>query len=258
MNFRKRLVVYGLIVLSIFFQSCKKNGDNKPGDQLFYGDAQTLGAGKIRSFAIIGSDGNPKTIGLKFTSEALSGLPTDSTIEHDTPVPISSEFSKTGFDHLEVDWNPAGHEPKAIYGRPHFDFHFYMISKAEQAAVIPGPDTVSVPANFIPQDYISGVIAVPDMGVHWFDPKAPEFSGQKFTDTFIYGFYHGHMTFIEPMITSAFILTHADFKINIKQPQDFQRNGFFPAVQHIYFDASTKEYVVALEGLIYHSGKHGN
>jgi hypothetical protein len=149
MNFRKRLVVYGLIVLSIFFQSCNKNGDNKPGDQLFYGDAQTLGAGKIRSFAIIGSDGNPKTIGLRFTSEALSGLPTDSTIEHDTPVPISSEVSKpalTSGSGLES----AGHGPKQSMACL-ISISFLYDLKGGTGGCVPGPDTVSVPGNFIPQ-----------------------------------------------------------------------------------------------------------
>jgi hypothetical protein len=29
------------------------------------------------------------------------------------------------------------------------------------------------------------------MGVHWIDPKSPEFNGGKFTQTFIFGSYDG-------------------------------------------------------------------
>ena len=240
----------------VFVTGCKKDNNNNNGSGgTFYGANQALGNGTIRSFVILDAKGIPQTIGMKFTEGALSGLPSDSTAEHDTPVELPSQAKITGFDHLEVDWNPVGHEPKAIYGLPHFDFHFYMISKAEQQSVIPGPDTASVPAAFIPQDYQSGVIAVPDMGVHWVDVKAPEFNGQKFTDTYIYGFYHGKMTFVEPMITAEFLSSKPDFKINIKQPTDFQKSGYYPAVQHIQYDPNAKEYTMALEGLKYYTGK---
>jgi hypothetical protein len=61
------------------------------------------------------------------------------------------------------------------------------------------------------------------MGVHWVDIKSPEFNGQKFTDAFIYGFYHGSLTFIEPMITISFLSAKPDFKLNIKQPEAFKK-----------------------------------
>ena len=254
----RRIALCGMMAYLISLSACKKDDNKTPESKTFYGDAQSLGNGTIRSFVVLDKNGTPQTIGMKFTEPALSGLPTDSTVEHDTPVPLPQEAAITGFNHLEVDWNPVGHEPKAIYGLPHFDFHFYLITKEEQAAVIPGPDTISVAPDFIPQDYISGVQAVPDMGVHWFDPKAPEFNGQKFTDTFIYGFYHGRMTFMEPMATAAFISSRPDFKIQIKQPLSFQKNGYYPTVEHLYYDASSKEYTVALEGLKYATGKENN
>ena len=50
---------------------------------------------------------------------------------------------------------------------------------------------------------------------------APEFIGKPFTVTYIYGFYHGNMTFVEPMITKAFLETHPDFTLPIKQPQAY-------------------------------------
>ena len=246
----KRITAHGLLVLVILFQSCKKD-DNKKPPYYYYGAAQSLANGNIRSFVAMDGEGKPQTIGLKFTPGVLSGLPTDTTVEHDTPVPLPAQASITGIDHIEVDWNPAGHDPKPIYGLPHFDFHFYLITKAEQESVVPGPDTVSVPAMFIPQHYISGVIAVPNMGVHWVDRTAPEFNGQKFTDTYIYGFYHGELTFVESMITTAFISTKPDFKIQIRQPEAFQKTGYYPSVQHIYFDTAANEFTVALEGLRY-------
>ena len=254
----KRIDILFLLMISaaaLVLTGCKKD-HNKGNDSegTLYGPGQTFGNGIFRSFVVLDAKGIPQTIGMKFTEGVLSGLPTDSTSEHDTPVELPSQAEITGYNHLEMDWNPVGHDPKPIYGLPHFDFHFYMISKQEQATVVPGPDTVSVPAKFIPQDYHSGVIAVPDMGVHWVDVTSPEFNGQPFTNTFIYGFYHGKMTFLEPMITRAFLSNHAEFKITIKQPSAFQKSGYYPTVQHIQYDSSAREFTLSLEGLTFHNG----
>ncbi|MEJ7682316.1 MAG: DUF5602 domain-containing protein [Segetibacter sp.] len=151
---------------------------------------------------------NQLAIGIQLGEDALNNLP-KSGDTYPLPLPVQSKVS--GIDHVEADWNPSGHEPGPIYGAPHFDFHFYYISKQEQSSVIPGPDTVTVPAQYIPTDYVTGVFAVPNMGVHWSDTTAPEFHGVPFTTTFIYGFYHGKMTFLEPMVTKAFLQTHPDF-----------------------------------------------
>jgi hypothetical protein len=238
-----------LVIPVLLISACNKDDDQKKQSGTFYGPTGPLGQGTVRSFVILNAAGKPEIIGMKFSASALTGLPIDATKEWEYPFELPKEALSTGFDHLAIDWNPQGHDPKPIYGLPHLDFHFYTITKEEQAKVIPGPDTVSVPKNYIPQDYTSGVIAIPDMGVHWSDSKAPEFTGQQFTDTFVYGFYHGRLTFLEPMATTAWLQTRPDFKINIKQPQYFQKAGYYPSVSHISYDANANEYTLALEGL---------
>jgi hypothetical protein len=94
-------------------------------------------------------------------------------------------------------------------------------------------------------------MAVPDMGIHWSDTTAPEFNGQPFTATFIYAFYHGNMTFLEPMITEAFLETKEDFVLPLKQPQSFQKHGYYPKQLHEYFDNKSGECVIVLEELSY-------
>ena len=250
----KKLSEWGmwvLFVMILLFSACKKDSNKHLPDKTFLGEQAPLGNGSVRSFVTVDGAGKPKAIGMKFTEAALQGLPTDTTAEHDTHVPLPADAPSTGFDHLEIDWNPVGHEPKEIYGLPHFDFHFYIVTAEAQAAVIGGPDTVAVPAKFVPLDYLSGVMAVPDMGVHWFDTKAPEFSGKKFDDSFIYGFYHGAMTFVEPMATTAFIATKSDFTLQVKQPESYQKAGYYPTIQHLYFDQADQEYNMVLEKLVF-------
>src|SRR5579884_2972855 len=39
------------------------------------------------------------------------------------------------FKLVEIDWHPYGHPPAHVYTVPHFDAHFYVISKAERDAI---------------------------------------------------------------------------------------------------------------------------
>jgi len=229
--------------------SCKKD-NNKSGT--INGPQAALGNGTMHSFLEKDSHGNPVSLGIRFSASSLNGLSTDGSKEWMYPLELPQEAKVTGLDHLEVDWNPWGHEPQGIYTFPHFDFHFYRVTKDEQAKVTPGPDNTPVPAMYQPKDYESGVIAVPDMGVHWVDSLAPEFHGTKFTSTFIYGFYQGHLTFMEPMATLEWLNTKPAFDANIKQPQAFEKAGYYPIAIHYSYDSQAGEYTVSLNNLVWH------
>jgi len=241
-------------LLLLLITGCDKN-DN-PSSQTIYGKAVTLGEDSIRAFVTLDDGGDPQTIGLQFGENALKGLPTDTMpgMPHYMHIVAIPEQGKMiGVDHFEVDWNPLGHEPKAIYGVPHFDFHFYYIKSEEQAKIAGGPDTVPVPAQYIPKDYIVPVpFAVPYMGVHWFDSTAAEFHGQPFTATFIYGFYHGEMIFLEPMITKAYLETRPDVSVVIKQPVAFQKSNYYPVSYQVKYDTVKHVYLLTFSGLIKH------
>ena len=95
---------------------------------IFYGKLQQLGKGTIRSFLKLDPNGVPQAIGLKFGESALSGLSYDTSMDMmnmtSIHVDLPAEAKKTVFDHLEVNWNPAGHEPKAISVFPILIFIF--------------------------------------------------------------------------------------------------------------------------------------
>lgn len=236
------------VLLIMVFVSCQ-NGHH--GSRTYKGSPVTIGNGHAYTFVISDIAGRLETIGIRLTADALDGLPTDSS-EHSYMLSLPVQAVNTNYDHCEVDWNPHGHEPAFAYGVPHFDFHFYTISEQEQSQIIPGPDTVSIDPKYIPQDYVSGGVAVPDMGTHWVDTTAAEFHGIPFTTTFIYGAYRGKMaTFLEPMITRAFLETRPDTTMTVKQPDAFQRQGDYPTKYRVRYDALHKEYVISLDGLRY-------
>jgi len=242
-----------VVILLVTIYSCKKNDEKT---RTYEGTPVSIGNGKAETFVTVDKNEKPITIGIKMSATALDGLPTEGDPNMGGEVPpymltMPAQASSSGFNHSEVDWNPHGHEPLFAYGVPHFDFHFYLVTPQEQAQVVPGPDTVAVDAKYIPKNYVSGGVAVPNMGTHWVDTTSGEFHGQPFTITFIYGFYHGNMTFLEPMISKDFLLKKPDVTLPIKQPQAFQRHGYYPKQVHLYFDNSAQQYVIALEELTY-------
>lgn len=248
---KKVFLIVAAFSVAALFTSCKKN--DRPAVKTYYGTDAHVGNGIVRSFVTINADGVPESIGFNFTKTMLSGLPDDDkTPTYMTMLDLPAEAAVTGFNHLELDWNPNGHEPLEIYGLPHFDFHAYIVSMDELMQIVPGPDNTPVEPQYIPQDYISGVIAVPNMGVHWLDMTSPEFQGQTFTTTYIYGFYQGKMLFGEPMITLAYLQSNPDVILDVKQPAKFEKPGYYPTKYRISYNEKGQEYFVSLEGLVKH------
>jgi hypothetical protein len=210
------------------------------------GESVAVGNGTARTFVLPATSTRPLAIGVELSPTALDGLPAAMT---EWILPLPAGVAAPPWDHIGINWNPQGHEPAAIYGVPHFDFHFYAVSTADQLQIAGGPDNTQVPSADVPQDYASQVISVPMMGVHWADTLSSEFHGNPFDKTFIYGFYHGDMVFVEPMITRAVLTSHPDVSAPVKQPQQFEKSGFYPERYSVRYDPATQTVRVTLESL---------
>lgn len=246
-----RGAVYKLAALAMALAVAACGGDDNittPATTELDGPAVTVGNGTAR--AVVMKQGNQVTsIGVQLTDAALTGLPsTMPATEWQLSLPAG--VSASPWDHLALDWNPQGHPPPMVYTVPHFDFHFYMITPAEQMAIPGGEDTTTVPAQYIPKDYQSEVESVPMMGVHWADTLASEYHGQPFDHTFIYGFHQGHMIFTEPMVTLAFLQGGQDFSGAVKQPAAFARTGSYPTSYSVRHDETAHTVTVSLDSLV--------
>lgn len=167
----------------------------------------------------------------------------------------------TPYKFIELDWNPAGHEPAGIYTLPHFDFHFYKIAVAERDAILPTDPAFLVKsanapaADFMPPFAFSPppLTAVPQMGVHWVDVRSPEIqpppNNTKFTTTFLHGTYNGAVIFQEPMITREFILSKPNVEIPLPIAGRVSPAGYYPAGYSITYDEHAKEHRIALTQL---------
>ncbi|MEO7456563.1 MAG: DUF5602 domain-containing protein [Gemmatimonadaceae bacterium] len=235
---------------------------------LAYGPTVSFGQGSARAWVQTDASGTASSIGIAFTETALNGLPT--TVSGPSPtalmatLPLPAEAAGTGFDHAELGYNPLGHDPVQIYGLPHFDMHFYTISAATQLAILPNdpqwatkasnlPATTFVPSGYVAPPAPIAASAIPQMGVHWSDVKSPEFNGQTFSSTFIYGSWDGQFIFMEPMITKAYLESHpSNATRNIPQPAQWAKAGSYPTSYTVNYDATAKEYRIALGGLTKH------
>ena len=225
----------------------------------FYGATAQIGDGHMRSWVNISREGMALAIGVEMTDKALDNLPHDvaSSAEASFILPLHQKAKElTPYDHIEVDWNEYGHEPPGIYDLPHFDFHFYMISLADQLAIPAYVDAPELfdnlpPSEYLPPLYFRGPGGIPEMGVHWVDLLSPEFSGQIFTSSFLYGTYNGKVTFHEPMVTMEVIRNGSTIHKPIRQPQLFSpQDRFYPTQLSIWEDVTTEKHFVSLNNMV--------
>lgn len=223
------------------------------------GEVKSMGDGVIWSWVEYGPGGTPSAIGVTFTETALSGLPEKSppgghSWAYDLELPKRAAVAP--YNHIVVDWNPAGHVPPGVYDVPHFDFHFYMITPEERSRITVKKEDLPRHARKPPAQYVPAGYILPDgtqeprMGSHWIDPESPEFHKQPFRKTFIYGSYDGHVTFYEPMVSLACLRENrTNDSEAIKLPASYEKRGYHPVAYAVKYDAVRKEYTVSLERL---------
>jgi len=104
--------------------------------------------------------------------------------------------------------------------------------------------------GFLPKDYVPELEGQASKeGEHWIKRNSPEFHGQTFTKTFIYGSYNGKLVFVEPMLTNAFLETRPNRIEPIELPAAYSKNTYFPNRYSVKYNRAQQEYSVSLDGL---------
>ncbi|HEX9107260.1 MAG TPA: hypothetical protein VF832_08525, partial [Longimicrobiales bacterium] len=153
----------------------------------------------------------------------------------------------TGIQHLTVYWEEHGHPP-GPYLTPHFDFHFYIQSPAETAAIdckdLSKPERL--PTGYeLPDVAIPGMgtlvgLCVPGMGMHAAS-TAELTSKAPWQGSLIAGYYQKKLIFFEPMLPRTLLQGHKTFPLqvpaleapaNVRVPTQF--TGDYDAAAHAY------------------------
>ncbi|MFN7979239.1 MAG: hypothetical protein U0P30_13975 [Vicinamibacterales bacterium] len=231
-----------------------------------YNVSAPFGDGAVRTFATLTRpEGRgrrwprPEQVGVEIPVAVMNSLPP-------TPLSVAIDFplkaSGTPFQFMMLDWNPDGHAPAGIYDKPHFDFHFYLQDYEDVMQIAAGPcsgvdcdvfekATTPVPAKYLPPGFIDVGSVVPYMGNHLVDVTSPEFNGQPFTRTWIYGAYDGDVTFYEPMMTRQSLLDQPNQCSALKLPQAYAESGYYPTKVCTELDARRSVYRVFVTGFVY-------
>jgi len=228
-----------------------------------FGPSQPLGNGTVKTYVTLDGAGQPTEVGLRLSAAAMDGLPQDTGPAQMAMLAFPDQAARTAFNHVMLNWNPQGHEPAVLFGKPHFDFHFDMVDMATMQAINPDDPKYATEAEhlpepkYVPQDYVvppglpPATQAVPGMGVHLVDSSDSTLVPGKydFQKIIISGAWDGRYTFIEPMITREWLLTQPTVQASLKQPQAYQKTASYPTSYNVHVDPQTKDYVIALTGL---------
>ena len=286
-------VIVATIVPALGVIACHDTSSSaEEGPRLVYGAAVALGNGHARSYVLFDSADTDKPIefGVAFNEAAMEGLPAPMSMPgggddphahadfHEYLLPLPAQ-NPTPYKLIELDWNPGGHEPPGIYDIPHFDFHFYTITKEQRDAIDPSiGDSAYMarsgslpPADHRPEFFVplaapeTPIVAVPRMGVHWSDVRSPELQGalghpenaHTFTTTYIHGSWNGEFIFDEPMVTRAFIMGRKTANTDAARDSVMQlpvaartgTAGYYPSAYRVAYDSESGEYRIALTQL---------
>jgi hypothetical protein len=275
------------------FIACSSDSSitNANGESIQYGAAQNIGNGTVRTYVVVNRNdpSTPVEVGVAMSESAMDGLPAG--VASSDPMANMHMYTlslptqnPTPYKFVQFDWNPVGHEPAGVYTLPHFDFHFYTVPVSVRDGIMPtDPQYAAKAASYPGNDFRApfyvdaataagapaSAAAVPMMGLHWLDARSPELqalvghpeNAKPFTKTFIYGSWDGQFIFDEPMITRAYLMAKHDATdpavrdetIAVPTAARYSPAGFYPSAYRISYNATAKEYRVALTQLAKHN-----
>ena len=220
----------------------------------YHGKPVRIGQGLAHTVVHTDDSGKVATISIMLDEKVLAGLP-DRKLAMSHLLRMPAKGPRSVVNYVMINWEAHGHPPPGVYDVPHFDFHFYMEKRADTMKINFKSDAESADpsqqpaAELLPAGYILPPgTAVPKMGVHAINTKAPEFNKQPFTATMIYGYYNKQQTFIEPMVALSFLQSKPSFSAPIERPASYSKAGSYPSSYSVTYHPDSKSYEIALTG----------
>lgn len=220
--------------------------------RLILGTRQNVSGQNVTSWAREGADGSLLAVGVTVPLAVFANPPAKPGAGPHGAIAVLN-FPKrvqqtSYFNHLEMHWNPNGHEPACCWGVPHFDLHFFGIPEKSVRAIgdkDPAPPTAAqIPVGYI---YPGAKESVPQMGVHAVLPENVT-PGHVMKADMLAGFWNGEMHFIEPMITRKVFLQKKSFTLPVPRPQELKRRTLYPTRFIARYDGKARAYHFVYSG----------
>jgi hypothetical protein len=252
------------------------------------GPAAVLGDVTVEAFVRLEADGTPSALGIRLPGSGFESLPSAPAdgyrcldLDQDREIDVAAECvgghervlflppvweDAVGppFRWALFNWNPVGHGPPGVWDVPHFDFHFFIQSLADRnririgrcAMLVDCDDlevgTRPVPPEFLPSGYEDRGVVEFGMGNHLMDPATFGAPAVPPTHTLIYGAWAGRVSFLEPMITMAFLEAVGDGSeasrcYPVPRPPEVDEAGFYPRVYCIRRETDSGDFTISLE-----------
>jgi hypothetical protein len=216
---------------------CKKD-DN--ATNLFKGKPVAFQHGKAFMWYEVDEANQPLRVAIAIDDAAMASLDRSGVNTHSNSVslPMPKQATSSIFTHGLLNWNPLGHPLQGVYDVPHFDFHFFTIPEEARLATptyVQAQDKWNTypSSEYMPLNYVPVTPGVPHMQGHWIDQTSPEFNGEAFTQSYIYGSYDGKLTYQEPMVLESFFRERSGFTRSIPQAAKVEKAGWYPTTMRI-------------------------
>lgn len=200
----------------------------------------------------------PVEVGATVPMSLIEAVPADAPMvwppEQLADLELPVEARALGIDHLGINWEAHGHPP-ATFMTPHFDFHFYSVSRETVRAI--DCSDVSKPSS-LPAGYALPDIAIPDMGtlvglcvpqmgMHAM-PSADANATEAFGASMILGYYGGQSIFFEPMVSQELLLSGKDFTLPVPAVKGLPAGVRYPRELQATYDSKNRQYRLVASG----------
>lgn len=236
-----------------------------PGGKLVRGASGTLFGARVSTWARLAPDGSVIAAGATLPLALVEHVPAakPGMAEMSGPPPGYKPFAlnfpaavraTTFLDHVDVGWVMAGHPP--VYLVPHFDMHFFTISRKAVEAIDCKDMTQSDPAQTapgyvppIPPNMKAADVCVPFMGFHSL-PATDLAPGKTFEKTMIAVYYGGKLDAIEPMVTQKTLFKRESFSLPVPALPVIGKATRFPTKFEAVYDKAADAYQLTFSNFV--------
>jgi hypothetical protein len=198
-------------------------------DRFIVGESSTINGATVSTWARVNGGGKVIWVGLTMPVALAENMPSPGSGPAGAFAVLNYPAvvqQTTYFNHVQIQANPHGHATNPNFvntnrnSEPHFDIHFYNIPVAQVLPIPPGLFFTPVSSDRLPVGYAQpDARSIPAMGRH--AALLSEFTAVGPLDaTMIAGFLPdaSFMHFIEPMVSSDFLLARQNFTLPVPTP----------------------------------------